>query len=438
MKHVKDVQEAQEWAATTWSRQGRAGVVSKYLRTCGFPHGRNSDTALDAFRRNLADSCRCYGRVTIYYRLNKRREILGEIFIGFADTALASRAYEAHGWKCLWGSLYPGVTLETSQEDPNAWAVGASIGMEQVCMQREGSPTDPPPAPDPQVECVICKQPATGFRLCRRCFGSLGCTRCGEDQEGGFVCKDCLAEDRGPARDPPEWLSSKPLAPWIERCLEEVVPREGSLPRLRAGPPLAAAFPHVLDLRSLDRYGFAGPNAVADWLGASQSNVYVGGKCDKPGADSSPWDNTFGQDEEGLAKYEAFIQTRGSPSVFELRGKVLGCWCTAPHCHALILRRLIEASTFSTVDATREWILSGEEDSDSLGRSFVQVRPAPSLRTWDTVNSGGTFSEASEVSRTTARSAAGRSAGLADPAQRVCDQWLDARNCDRDDCPDLR
>ena len=65
-------------------------------------------------------------------------------------------------------------------------------------------------------------------------------------------------------------------------------------------------------------------------------DVYIG----RP----SKWGNPFvigpdGTREEVIQKYEAYIKSSGL-DVSELRGKILGCWCSPKPCHGDVLARL--------------------------------------------------------------------------------------------------
>jgi hypothetical protein len=69
-------------------------------------------------------------------------------------------------------------------------------------------------------------------------------------------------------------------------------------------------------------------------------DVYIG----RP----SKWGNPFvigkdGTREEVIAKYEVWIKTQPQlvNSLSELRGKVLGCWCSPKPCHGDVLVTLI-------------------------------------------------------------------------------------------------
>ena len=71
------------------------------------------------------------------------------------------------------------------------------------------------------------------------------------------------------------------------------------------------------------------------------SDVYIG----RP----SKWGNPFsigrdGTREEVVAKYEKWIRGKTDlmNSLHELKGKVLGCWCSPKLCHGDILIKLVE------------------------------------------------------------------------------------------------
>jgi hypothetical protein len=68
-------------------------------------------------------------------------------------------------------------------------------------------------------------------------------------------------------------------------------------------------------------------------------DVYIG----RP----SKWGNPFvigkdGTREDVIAKYETWIETQPQlmNALPELRGKVLGCWCSPKSCHGDVLVRL--------------------------------------------------------------------------------------------------
>jgi len=74
-------------------------------------------------------------------------------------------------------------------------------------------------------------------------------------------------------------------------------------------------------------------------------DVYIG----RP----SKWGNPFsigidGTREEVIAKYAEWIvqQPELMNSLYELRGKVLGCWCKPKACHGDVLVELTEGSRY--------------------------------------------------------------------------------------------
>lgn len=73
-------------------------------------------------------------------------------------------------------------------------------------------------------------------------------------------------------------------------------------------------------------------------------DVYIG----RP----SKWGNPFligkhGTREEVIAKYEVWLRTQPHlvAALPELRGKVLGCWCSPQRCHGDVLARLANQPT---------------------------------------------------------------------------------------------
>lgn len=73
-------------------------------------------------------------------------------------------------------------------------------------------------------------------------------------------------------------------------------------------------------------------------------NIYIGR--------GSKWGNPFviGKDgcrDEVILKYEAYILQNQylMTSLQELRGKILGCWCSPKKCHGDILKKLAEKET---------------------------------------------------------------------------------------------
>ena len=73
----------------------------------------------------------------------------------------------------------------------------------------------------------------------------------------------------------------------------------------------------------------------------SDFDVYVG----RP----SKWGNPFEIGQDGTRsqvsqKYEDWIQTQPElmDALPELKGKILGCWCTPKPCHGEILKKLVD------------------------------------------------------------------------------------------------
>ena len=73
----------------------------------------------------------------------------------------------------------------------------------------------------------------------------------------------------------------------------------------------------------------------------SAFDVYIG----RP----SKWGNPFEIGKDGtrsqvIQKYEDWIQTQPElmDALPELKGKILGCWCTPKPCHGEILKKLVD------------------------------------------------------------------------------------------------
>ena len=91
--------------------------------------------------------------------------------------------------------------------------------------------------------------------------------------------------------------------------------------------------------------------------------VYIGGKVNQGGwrVAASKWANPFPMDtpatpsrpgqqrdgtrEEVIAKYRTYLLGNAElmAALPELRGKVLGCWCTPQACHGDVLAELADA-----------------------------------------------------------------------------------------------
>jgi hypothetical protein len=83
-------------------------------------------------------------------------------------------------------------------------------------------------------------------------------------------------------------------------------------------------------------------------------DVYIG----RP----SKWGNPFtigkdGNREEVIRKYAGWIikQTELLNNIQELKGKVLGCWCSPKACHGHILSAIANSEHFEN---NNEWIIS--------------------------------------------------------------------------------
>jgi hypothetical protein len=94
-----------------------------------------------------------------------------------------------------------------------------------------------------------------------------------------------------------------------------------------------------------------------------QFDVYIG----RP----SKWGNPFvigrdGTREEVITKYERWLKQQPElmQSLSELRGKILGCWCSPQACHGDVLVRL--ASAPQPPDPRRSCDLEMEEFLDTL------------------------------------------------------------------------
>lgn len=96
----------------------------------------------------------------------------------------------------------------------------------------------------------------------------------------------------------------------------------------------------------------------------SPHDVYIG----RP----SKWGNPFKKEpgQDAIAKYEAWImqQPHLMAALPELRGKVLGCWCSPNPCHGDVLARLADGTTLA--DDAGDWGKgSGVRPGFAAGRS---------------------------------------------------------------------
>ena len=76
-------------------------------------------------------------------------------------------------------------------------------------------------------------------------------------------------------------------------------------------------------------------------------DVYIGGPVPRKGIKGSKWENPKrsprdGSREEVIKWYEEWIQAQPElmAALHELKGRVLGCWCSPLPCHGDVLARL--------------------------------------------------------------------------------------------------
>jgi uncharacterized protein DUF4326 len=93
-----------------------------------------------------------------------------------------------------------------------------------------------------------------------------------------------------------------------------------------------------------------GYSNIQEWLNANPNHLYIGRNmrislgcgqwCYLP---NSKWHNPFksGDRDRIVYEYEDYARKRfSSDEILELKGKVLGCWCTPKPCHGDILIKL--------------------------------------------------------------------------------------------------
>jgi hypothetical protein len=76
--------------------------------------------------------------------------------------------------------------------------------------------------------------------------------------------------------------------------------------------------------------------------------VYIGRYNAYYGFAQSKWANHYqigrdGTREEVILKYEVYMPPELKAYLYELEGKILGCWCKPLACHGDVLVRLVEA-----------------------------------------------------------------------------------------------
>ena len=98
---------------------------------------------------------------------------------------------------------------------------------------------------------------------------------------------------------------------------------------------LARSKVNIINLHSVD---------IREWL-KDPANLYIGRETDQIAA--SEWGNPYRINkvhnrDQVIALYGRYItkNTKLLDSVGDLRGKVLGCWCSPQSCHAEVLHRL--------------------------------------------------------------------------------------------------
>ena len=98
----------------------------------------------------------------------------------------------------------------------------------------------------------------------------------------------------------------------------------------------------VINIRqsNLQEYGY---EDLAHWL-ENESHVYIGRKVRfVPASFQSIWANPFSAKRYGRAKclelFKSYLQEQDDlmDNIWELDGKVLGCWCKPEACHGDIL-----------------------------------------------------------------------------------------------------
>jgi hypothetical protein len=92
-----------------------------------------------------------------------------------------------------------------------------------------------------------------------------------------------------------------------------------------------------------------GYDHFSDW-NSKETNIYIGRNMNfyVPGTLKSKWSNPFSSKKYGREKclemYEDYITHNKYllDSLYELDGKVLGCWCKPEPCHGDILVKLVD------------------------------------------------------------------------------------------------
>ena len=95
--------------------------------------------------------------------------------------------------------------------------------------------------------------------------------------------------------------------------------------------------PNIINLRTVD---------VQEWI-EDPNNEYIGRSSSTWNLDRSQWANPYKVNRltsrsSAIRAYERYIQhtEKLAKSVGDLKGKILGCWCTPQQCHGEVLHRL--------------------------------------------------------------------------------------------------
>lgn len=91
-----------------------------------------------------------------------------------------------------------------------------------------------------------------------------------------------------------------------------------------------------------------GYDSLVEWL-EDPDHIYIGRNMSfyVNGAFASKWQNPYTLKkytiEESLKLYEKHVKESGLINdIFELNGKVLGCWCKPDKCHGDVLQKILK------------------------------------------------------------------------------------------------
>lgn len=120
------------------------------------------------------------------------------------------------------------------------------------------------------------------------------------------------------------------------------------------------------------------PPRVIHWRdrGRHDRVCYVGRAAPRQGLEASPFGNPYRVDVDGtraevIEKYRGWILSRPElhTRLYELRGRVLACWCRPEPCHADVLAELVDA------DETIETLLAAGVRPEAAG-DRLRLHPA--------------------------------------------------------------